>query len=48
MLKEDDAYDEETDDDVKYDEKSDHRVALEPLGRRTYPENVWIGAEEGT
>ena len=50
LLEEDDANDEERDDDVKSDEKTDQHSACNLLGvRREKPEkNMWIGAEEGT
>ena len=50
LLEEDDANNEERDDDVKGDEKTDQHSACNLLGvRREKPEkNMWIGAEEGT
>jgi len=49
LLKEDDADDEERNDDVNDNEKSDHEMPcnlLEPEEKSG--QNVWIGAEEGT
>ena len=49
LLEENDADDEERDDDVNDNEKNEHRSWFETSwGRRKIPENVWIGAEEGT
>ena len=48
LLEEDDADDEERDDNVKSDEKTDQHNACNPLGSGGSPEKtVWIGAEEG-
>jgi hypothetical protein len=48
LLEEDDAYDEERDDDMKSDEKTDQHNTCNPLGSGGKPgETVWIGAEEG-
>ena len=49
LLEEDDGNDEERDDDVKSDEKTDQHNTCNPLGSGGKPgETVWIGAEEGT
>jgi hypothetical protein len=49
LLEEDDANDEQRDDDMKSDEKTDQHSACNLLDvRREGRRNVWIGAEEGT
>ena len=47
LLKQDDSDEKQRDDNVKDDEKNDHRALCNLLGPGC-PEDVWIGAEEGT